>query len=118
MTWYPDGTGVQPDGDVGGDRQATDVLSIRYHHTDHPGAVVTVYAYGIGHRDGYAVEVQIERLLCGDRSRPGDTEQWSGETYQTLPGTHPASGQALQAARAYLERHEGRDITWDGVQTR
>jgi hypothetical protein len=117
MPWYQHTSGIQPGGDVGGDAQTTDSVSIRYHHTDRPDAVTTIYAYGIPARSssGYVVEIQAEFMICLDPADPGGSEQWADAEFNRLPDIHPTPQAALTAARDFLTRHQGRDITWDGV---
>lgn len=120
--WLPDGTGVQPGGDIGGDAQATASFSVRYLADSPDDALVTVYFYG-AYADPHAAEptgpypitIQTEFMVCGDRTDPSSTERWSTCTYTTAavaPLTDLAA--AEQAARDLAERHTADDIAWDG----
>lgn len=114
--WRPDGTGLQPGGAVGGDVQATDSFSVRYTRSDRAGAVVTVYFYGIDREHRYAVETQIETVVCADPRDPGGTEQWSEVTYRVTDGQRfTTPHEAELHARALAEQHTGALIAWDGL---
>src|SRR3954451_13325556 len=93
MPWYQRKSGIQPGGDIGGEAQKTDSVSIRYHHTDRPDAVTTIYAYGIPaislSGSGYAVEIQAEFSICLDPDDPGGSELWSDAEFSRLPDIQP-----------------------------
>jgi hypothetical protein len=114
--WQPDGTGVRPGGDVGGDRQATESYSIRYTTPDRPGALVTVYFYGERTGRGeYGVTMQTEWLVCADPTDPGGTEQWSEADYHDLsPEVITSRVEAERIAREHAESHTADEVTWDG----
>jgi hypothetical protein len=84
----PTGGGVLPGGDVGGAAQLAESFSVRFHHTDQPGAIVTYCYYAaidLGDLTTIYVEQQTEHLVCTDPADPGGTEVWSHYTY-TRPG--------------------------------
>jgi hypothetical protein len=112
--WKPDGTGVQPGGDVGGDVQATESYSVRYHHVRHCGAVVTVHVFGETSDDRtYQVTTMTEHVVCDDVRDPGGTERWADVTYVTGPQKYSARN-IDRAARLTAERHRPEQIRWDG----
>jgi hypothetical protein len=114
--WQPDGTGVQPGGDVGGDRQATASYSVRYMTPDRPGALVTIYFYGerVG-RGEYGVTMQTEWLVCAAPGDPGGTEQWSEADYHDLaPYVITSRADADRIAREHANTHAAEEVTWDG----
>ncbi|WP_285702144.1 hypothetical protein [Actinomadura sp. NBRC 104412] len=112
--WKPDGSGVRPGGDVGGDVQATESHSVRYRHVRHRGAVVTVYVFGQS-SDGRAFQVttMTEHVVCDDVGDPGGTERWAEITYVTGPEKYSAKN-IHQAVRRIAERHRPDQIQWDG----
>jgi hypothetical protein len=114
--WQPDGKGVRPGGDVGGDRQATESYSVRYMTSDRPGALVTIYFYG--ERTGpqeYGVTMQTEWLVCADPRDPGGTEQWSDSDYHDLtPYMITSRADADRIAREHANTHTVEEVTWDG----
>ena len=121
-TWVPDGEGVQPGGDIGGDAQATGSFCVRYLADTLSDALVTVYFYGsfadmhaAEPAGPYPVTIQTEAMVCSDRSDPGSTEIWSSCTYTTA-AVPPLADRAAaeQAARDLAGRHTGNDIDWDG----
>jgi hypothetical protein len=118
--WVRDqrGGGVLPGGDVGGDRQVSESFSVRFHHRDHPGVLVT-YAYYAAVDDENPAEITVERetefMVCTDPADPGGTEVWSAYRHTTLSGgfasVQAATDAANQAAQAHLvceERWSGR----------
>ena len=119
--WTPDGTGVMPAGDVGGDRQVTEAYSVRYVRPDRPGALVTVSCYGEDlNADGagpprYTLTAEVETMRCTDPADPGGTELWSDYTYRTgAEGRYASLAELERAARAAAEEHTPAGIGWDG----
>lgn len=119
-TWKPDGE-VEPGGDgIGGDIQAGQAWSVRYHNTDDRDAdehaVVTVYYYAVSQPTGeYGIECQEELTLCTDPFRPGDTEIWADARYTHEPDTYTDLADATKAARRFAERHRGTNVAWEGT---
>lgn len=134
LAWTPDGTGVQPNGDIGGDGQVGDSYSVRYKLPASPDALVTVSYYAenlSAHRsvdvpsgDGmvraeqpppeYAVTVQTELMVCDDPDDPGGTERWSDYRQETFPERYPTAEAATSAAVRMAHRDQPSDIDWAG----
>jgi len=77
--WVRDqtGGGVLPGGDVGGDAQLAESFSVRFHHRERPGALVTYCYYAALDLDDLVtvyVERQTELLVCTNPADPGSTE--------------------------------------------
>jgi hypothetical protein len=117
--WVRDqqGGGVLPGGDVGGDSQASESFSVRFHHRDHPEVLVTYSYYAAVDEVNPAtitVERETEYLVCTDPDDPGGSEVWSAYRRTTLPGIFAsvpaATNAALQAAQAHLVCEE----SWAG----
>jgi hypothetical protein len=113
-TWRPDGKGILPNGDCGGDAQATESHSVRYVRSD-GRRMVTVSAYGVSTPSGrYAVETETETLVCEDPADPGGTEVWSDAAYQTGAPVWATPDEAENAALGVARNHSPASITWDG----
>ena len=119
--WRPDGTGIQPGGDIGGDIQASDSYSVRFRHPDLPNAVITCTAYAAEDADRnpgeFFLQVETEYLTCTDPSDPGGTETWSDVTYDEEDGRiWDTAGEAEEAARqrAAEELGDADSLEWDG----
>jgi hypothetical protein len=117
--WVRDqhGGGVLPGGDVGGDRQVSESFSVRFHHRDLPGVLVTYCYYAAVDEERPAaitVERQTEYLVCTDPADPGGSEVWSSYRHTTLPGGYAnlqaTTDAASQAAQAHLVCEE----PWSG----
>jgi hypothetical protein len=109
--WVPDqrGGGVLPGGEVGGDRQVSELFSVRFHHRDHRGVLVTYSYYAaVDPEDPAAITVerQTEFMVCTDPADPGGSEVWSAYRTTTLqsgfPTVQAATDAACQAAQAHL----------------
>jgi hypothetical protein len=109
--WIRDqrGGGVLPGGDVGGDHRVSESFSVRFHHRDHPGVLVTYCYYAAADPDNPAtitVERETEYLVCTDPTDPGGTEAWSAYRWTALPSgfatVQAAVDAALHAAQAHL----------------
>lgn len=111
--WVPDGKGVQKGGDIGGDGQATDSYSVRYHHTDRSGALVTVYFFGERIEGEFRVKQLIELMVCENRSHPGSSELWSECLHHTFNTPYTSTEDAGLAARQYAEQHRAADLALD-----
>jgi len=117
--WIRDqrGGGVLPGGDVGGDRQASESFSVRFHHRDHPGVLVT-YSYfaAVDEENPAAITVQrdTEFMVCTDPYDPGGTEVWSAYRWTALQRgfatVQAATDAALETAQAHLVCEE----PWSG----
>ena len=121
--WQADDSGVQPCGDVGGDYQATDSYGRRFTRPDVPNAMINVTYYGVACRKPgseepngeYAVEEQVETLVCRDPADPGGTEVWSDTTYRDVNyRVITSQAEADRKARAYAERADMYGCDWDG----
>jgi hypothetical protein len=119
--WQPDGTGVQPGGDIGGDIQAGDSYSVRFRNPGLPHAIITYTAYPAGESGPdsgeFYVQAEIESLTCTDPADPGGTETWSEVEYPPPgDGWYDSVAEAEEAARkdaaSYLDYAYCLD--WDG----
>lgn len=120
--WQPDGTGVQPGGDIGGDIQVGDSYSVRFLNPGLPHALITCTAYPAGESGpdsvDFYVQVEIESLTCDDPADPGGTETWSDVEYhrpddEAWYGTVAEAEEAARRTAAhYLEYADYLD--WDG----
>ncbi len=112
------GGGVLPGGDVGGDAQVSESFSVRFHHRDRPGALVTYcyYAADVDLEDltTIYVERQTEYLVCTDPDDPGGTEVWSDSRYTTLHRGFDTVQAATAAAKRAAEAHLVCDESWSG----
>jgi hypothetical protein len=115
--WYPDDLGVCDDNDcattttVVGDIQVGDSFSVRLFNDADPEAVVDVTAYAVAydHSPGeFHAQVQVEWWICGDRTRPGDTEQWSDTRYFDI-GSYRDEPTATDHAQVIAEALIDRD---------
>jgi hypothetical protein len=117
--WIRDqrGGGVLPGGDVGGDTQASESFSVRFHHRDHTGVLVT-YSYFAAvdpdHLAGITVERHTEYLVCTDRADTGGTELWSAYRYTTLPDGFASVQAAADAANQAAQDHLVCEEPWSG----
>jgi len=113
----PQGGGVLPGGDVGGDAQLNESFSVRFHHRDHPGALVTYRYYAALDLDDLTtvyVERQAELLACTDPADPGGTEVWSDHRYEAVQRDLGSVEAATAAARHAAEAHLTCDEAWSG----
>jgi hypothetical protein len=118
-TWVRNqqGGGVLPGGDVGGDAQLDESFSVRFHHRDRPGAMVTFYYYAALDLDDLttlSVERQTELLACSDPADPGGTEVWSGSRYEIVQRDLGSVEAATAAARRAAEAHLACVEEWSG----
>jgi hypothetical protein len=115
--WRHFGKILLREGDVGGDNQVTDAVSLRYHHRNNESAVVDVYFYGVNY-DGplVTIEQQTCTTICTDRRDPGSTEVWSDATFGVADGgrAYATPEEAYVRAQKMAEAHDPRSITWDG----
>jgi hypothetical protein len=100
--WIRERGGVLP----GGDSQLSESFTVRFHHRDHPGVLVTYCYYAAVDPDDPAVitvEHQIEYLVCTDQDDPGGTELWSAYCWTVLQSgfasVQAATDATLQAAQ-------------------
>jgi hypothetical protein len=100
---------VLPGGNVAGDRQVSESLSVRFHHRDHPGVLVTCSYYAaVDEQNPPAITVdrETELMVCTDPEDPGGTEVWSGYRWTALQSgfatVQVATDAALRAAQAHL----------------
>lgn len=109
----PDGTGVQPGGDVGGDIQRGGSYSVRFVRPDKPGSLITVtfYAVEYGCPSGFVVQRQIEWLVCEDPSDPGGTENWS-EVVHDDPFSTAFDTVGAAEEDAWLAAQEALGVAW------
>jgi hypothetical protein len=116
LWWVRDraGGGVLPGGDVGGDAQLAESFSVRFHHRDQPGAMVTYCYYAALDLDDLAtiyVEQQAELLVCTD---PADPEVRSDYRYTTLQRGFGSVEAATAAAKRAAEGRLVCDEPWSG----
>lgn len=77
--WWPDGT-VQSGGDIAGDIQRGGSYSVRFVAPRYRGSLITVTFYAVEYDElpgEFAVQRQVEWLVCENPSDPGGTEIWS-----------------------------------------
>ncbi len=106
-----------PGGDVGGDAQLDESFSVRFHHRDQPGALVTYCYYATLDLDDLTsiyVEQQTELLVCTDPADPGNTEVWSDYSYAAVQHGLDSVEAATTAARHAAESHLVCDEVWSG----
>jgi hypothetical protein len=118
--WYTDDTGVQPNGDHGGDIGVGDSFSVRYRRLDLPGSMITVTFYPVEYPDcpgEIVVQREIEFLVCTNPADPGSTEVWSEESTDDTAEVHDSVAEAEAAARELAEIALGHaDLqTWNGL---
>jgi hypothetical protein len=120
--WQPDGTGVQPAGDIGGDIQAGDSYSVRFVNPGLPHAIITYTAYPAGESGpdsaDFYVQAEIESLICEDPADPGSTETWSEVEYhrpddEAWYGTVTEAEEAARRAAARYLEYAGY-LDWNG----
>jgi hypothetical protein len=110
--------GVLPGGDVGGDAQLDGSFSVRFHHRDRPGALVTYRYYAALDLDDLTtvyVERQTEYLICTDPADPGGSEVWSDYRCATVQRDLGSVEAATAAARRAAEAHLACDEDWSGL---
>jgi hypothetical protein len=108
---------VLPGGAVDGDAQLDESFSVRFHHRDLPGALVTYCYYAAVDLDDLTtiyVEQQTEYLVCIDPADPGSTEVWSDYRYATVERGFGSVEAATAAARRAAEAHLACDERWSG----
>jgi hypothetical protein len=113
----PTGGGVLAGGDVGGDAQLSESFSVRFHHRDHPGALLTYRYYAALDLDDLTtiyVERQTELLVCTDPADPGGTEEWSDYRYAAVQRDLGNVEAATAAAKQAAEAHLACDEAWSG----
>jgi hypothetical protein len=113
----PQGGGVLPGGDVGGDAQLDESFSVRFHHRHHPGALVTYRYYAALDLDDLTtvyVERQTELLACTDPADPGGSEVWSDDRYETVQHDLGSVEAATAAAKRAAEAHLACNEAWSG----
>ena len=118
--WRADATGVDSNGDCGGDIQRGDSYSVRYIRPDLPGSLITVAFYAVEYAElpgEFVVQRQVEFMVCDDPADPGGTEVWSEVTYDDV--TYVVIGteaEAEQEAREFAAEALDRGWThaWDG----
>jgi hypothetical protein len=121
-TWQPDGTGIRPGGDAGGDIQAGNSFSVRYVRPDLPGSLITRTAYAVENVPGeFTIQIQTEWLVCTDPRDPGGTEIWSDYAYDDegcpiWSSVGEAEDAAREGAAKMLGEAEMHD--WDGQPDR
>ena len=103
-TWHPYSTDVESGGDTGGDIQVgKDSYSVTFIRDDKRGSLLTVTFYPVAYPEApreFAVQRQVEWMVCDDPSDSGGTEVWSDVEYTDLEDAWYASaGQAEAAAR-------------------
>lgn len=119
--WLPDGTGVVPSGQVGGDDQVGESFSVRFSRADRPGALITRSAYPVtavaGCEGQFLVRVMTEWLVCSDPADPGGTELWSEQVDHDKPDSYETAAEAEKAARETANRllSDAGALTWDGL---
>jgi len=109
----PTGGGVLPSGDA----QLSESFSVRFHHHDHPGALLTYRYYAAVDLDDLTtiyVERQTELLVCTDPADPGGTEEWSDCRYAAVQRDLGSVQAATAAARRAAEAHLACDEAWSG----
>lgn len=119
--WRPDGQGVWPGGDIGGDIQRGASWTVRFVRDDMPGSLITVSFYAVEYPENpgeFDVQRQVEWMVCGDPSDPGGTEVWSETEYDDVSALviHSA-GEAQREAREWAEyvlADTGCYDGWDG----
>lgn len=116
MKWESDRR-VMPGGDVGGDHQAGDSYSLRYHLASDRTRIVTVYTYPVQDGRRFKVETQTEFMVCENPQRPGDTEVWADATYTTDRAVHATVVEAGRCAEKLIRQHRPNHIRWDGKAT-
>jgi hypothetical protein len=102
--WRSDDTGVQPNGDCGGDIQHGNSCSVRYVRPDMPRSLITVSFYAVEYDEcpgEFVVQRQVEWLVCEDPADPGGTEVWSDYEYDDVSAT--VMGSAAEAEREARE---------------
>ena len=117
MAWNSDRK-ILRGGDVGGDIQAGESYSLRYHLASDPKRIVTVYTYAVTCRGGFGVETQTELMVCDDPRDPGSTERWSDYTYATDRATFKTVQEADRCAERLIRAHRPTHIIWDGKAPR
>ena len=92
-TWISVSDVVEDAGDIGGDVQAGPAWSrkfIRWMPNVGKWAVINDAYYAAYDNPNFdsdkavAIERQIETMIVGDPGQPGDTEEWSDYTYETV----------------------------------
>lgn len=119
--WRPDDTGVDSNGDCGGDIQRGDSYSVRYVRPDMPGSLITETYYATEYDSlpgEFGVQRQVEFMVCEDPADPGGTEIWSEVTYDdvsylVIDTEAEAEREAREFAEAALDR--GWTHGWDGL---
>jgi hypothetical protein len=124
-TWTPEIPQISRGGDVGGDIQIGESWQLRFWNDTVPDGVIDVFIYVIDHAlktfppegpSEFGLQVQSEFTVCRDRTRPGDTEEWSDATYDDLPERYPGPQTAEVAARKLAAQYAAwkEPANWDG----
>ena len=124
--WRPDGSGVTAGADVRKPDirkpgfQLSEAYSVRFVHSDLPASMIiaTFYPVKMRKRDGFAVERQVEWLVCEDPADPAGTEVWSTYT-QDGPYSNVFDSVAEADAAAHLAAETTLGLVqnysdWDG----
>jgi hypothetical protein len=118
-TWVRDhtGGGVLLAGDVGGDAQVSESFSVRFHHHDRSGAMVTYCYYAaldLKDPTTILVERHIECLVCTDPNDPRGTKIWSTNRSIVFQGGFGDVQVATDAANYAAKRHLDCKEPWTG----
>lgn len=126
--WRPDGTGVQPGGDIGGDYQVSDAFSVRFVRDD-LSVVVDKYWYvelivdtevpPAPNDRRYRVTCLMMYTICTDVRDPGGTETWADLAYDnttdpTIYADYTAAERSAQLLAEVDSRIGAWRIAWDG----
>lgn len=118
--WHPDSEGVGKGYDRTADNVVGNAYDVRFVRDDKPGSMITVAFYPIELAEGsgeYAIEREVEWMVCENPDDPGGTEIWSDtETDQMDGGMLTSLLGAEGLARRYAERALGdaADHHWGG----
>lgn len=125
VVWRPDGSGVLPGGQVGGDVQVGESWSRRFR----PDVEPVEGLHAIVEEDWFAsdpdpnepgpparftVTCQTWACVCTDPDDPGGTEEWSDYDYHESEVFYPTLEDADRAAKESAEASVGVGIGWDG----
>src|SRR5215469_3802815 len=105
--WYPHPDGVTEAGDVGGDIQAGKSWSVRFVRDDLPCCLIDVTFYPVQYEETpgeWAVQRQVEWLLCSDPRDPWGNEVWSRDEYDDVsPVVIGSAEEAEREARDWAD---------------
>jgi hypothetical protein len=117
--WYAEGA-AEPGGWIGGDIQRGDSYDVRFVRDDKPGSMITVSFYAVEYDEcpgEFAVQRQVEWLVCEDPADPGGTEIWSDYSYDDISAVvMDAEDEAERDARECADAAVNDDsyFGWDG----